>query len=253
MRGLRSFGHASAILERVEAANTIRKGQLMSGFCPCAQITALAAWVGVTLWPDFSSILGFGDVYGLTENVRMSQVWKTGFLLVTGIAALKTVLVWKFAMQGMAVGFTMIFGMFMLFFVLTAAVAYLSFTQIQNYMKRQRKVKLAPGAGEPAAKETVILRNAADWGLSQAEADVAIFVAKGFSNSEIAEMRGCAIATVKSQLGRIYAKSGLDSRYQLIGFVTDEVCAMAKEPDDQDARIMTRKVLPLAGRTQSAA
>ncbi len=183
----------------------------------------------------------------------MLRIWITGCLLVTAIAALKTVVVLKFVMPDADASITLISGMFALFFALTAAVAYLSFVQIRNHMERQRKVKLAPGAGEPAAKETVILRNAADWGLSQAEADVAIFVAKGFSNSEIAEMRGCAIATVKSQLSRIYAKSGLDSRYQLIGFVTDEVCAMAKEADDPNIRIITRKVLPLVGRSQSAA
>jgi DNA-binding CsgD family transcriptional regulator len=74
----------------------------------------------------------------------------------------------------------------------------------------------------------VILRHANTWGLSQAEADVAIIVVKGFSNSEIAEMRGCAIATVKPLLGRIYHKSGFDSRYQLIAFVTDEVCATSQ-------------------------
>lgn len=118
-------------------------------------------------------------------------------------------------------------------------------------MERQRKETLAPGAGEPAAKETVILRNAPDWGLSQAEADVAIFVAKGFSNAEIAEMRGCAIATVKTQLGRIYNKSGLASRYQLIALVTDEVCSMALETEEEPVRIATRDALPLARRQKS--
>lgn len=139
------------------------------------------------------------------------------------------------------------------FFALTAGVAYVSFTQLRGYLERQRKEKLAPGAGESVAKETVILRYAPDWGLSQAEADVAIFVVKGFSNSEIADMRGSAIATVKSQLGRIYYKSGLESRYQLIAFVTDEVCGMASEPDEEKTQIMTRNVLPLVGRTRTAA
>jgi len=97
------------------------------------------------------------------------------------------------------------------------------------------------------------LRHAADWGLSQAEADVAIFAVKGFSNTEIAEMRGSAIATVKSQLGRIYQKSGLESRYQLIAFVTDEVCGMAAKPDTAPDRRATVSALPLFGRTQTAA
>jgi DNA-binding CsgD family transcriptional regulator len=183
----------------------------------------------------------------------MTRIWISGFALVTAIATLKTYLVLSFAMPGMADSLPTISGLFALFFGLTAAVAYVSFTQLRAYLERQRKEKLIPGASEPIAKETVILRYARDWGLSQAEADVAIFVAKGFSNSEIAEMRGSAIATVKSQLGRIYHKSGLDTRYQLIGFVTDEVCGMANEPEKQQVQVVTRNVLPLSGRTQTAA
>lgn len=177
----------------------------------------------------------------------MSRIWITGIVVVTAIAALKTFLVVHFALPSGSLSFETVSGLFSLFFALTAVVAYLSFTQLRNYLERQRKEKLAPGAGEPAAKETVILRNAPDWGLSKAEADVAIFVAKGFSNGEIAEMRGCAIATVKSQLGRIYAKSGLESRYQLMAFVTDEVCSMANEHEETNVQIVTRNSLPLAG------
>jgi DNA-binding NarL/FixJ family response regulator len=143
--------------------------------------------------------------------------------------------------------------LFVLFFALTAAVVYFGFTQVQSYMDKQRKEKLVPGSGEPIAKETVTIRYASVWGLSKSEADVAIFVVKGFSNSEIAEMRGSAIATVKSQLGRIYHKSGLESRYQLIGFITDEVCNMVAEPKDAKVKMKMRNVLPLTGRIDSAA
>ncbi|KIN62666.1 Transcriptional regulator, LuxR family [Sulfitobacter noctilucicola] len=182
----------------------------------------------------------------------MARIWVSGSIIVTAIAALKTYIVLTIALPGVSMDFATVSGMFALFFGFTAAVAYISFKQLSSYMDWQRKEKLAPGAGEPAAKETVILRYASDWGLSQAEADVAIFVVKGFSNSEIAEMRGSAIATVKSQLSRIYQKSGLETRYQLIGFVTDEVCGMAHEPKVTKVQVMTRKVLPLVGRSQSA-
>lgn len=183
----------------------------------------------------------------------MSRIWIVGFGLVTVIAALKTFLVRSFVLTSSEPGFAILSGLFALFFALTAIVAYVTFTQLRGYMDKQRKEKLAPGVSEPVAKETVILRHAKDWGLSQAEADVAIFVAKGFSNSEIADMRGSAITTVKSQLGRIYQKSGLESRYQLIAFVTDEVVAMAKEPEQPEVKVATQTVLPLAGRPQKVA
>ncbi len=182
----------------------------------------------------------------------MTRYWILGITAVSAVAALKTLLVAAFVMDPAKVGTAGIIGLFALFFVLTSGVGYLCFMALRSYIDGQRKKRLAPGAQEPVAKETVIARYASDWGLSQAEADVAIFVAKGFSNSEVADMRGCAIATVKSQLGSIYSKSGLESRYQLISFVTDEVCAMAKEPvtapDSLPDQIQTKSILPLVGR-----
>ncbi|MEL6959920.1 MAG: helix-turn-helix transcriptional regulator [Pseudomonadota bacterium] len=183
----------------------------------------------------------------------MSRIWITGIAFVAGVAGIKTYLVLAFAMPHQMTNLTIVSGLFALFLAMTAGVAYFAFTQLRALMVRQRKEKLAPGSGEPVAKETVILRHAAEWGLSQAEADVAIFVAKGFSNSEIADMRGCAIATVKSQLGRIYSKSGLQTRYQLIAFVTDEVVTMAKLPSAAPEQRKTRKVLPLPGSIRKVA
>lgn len=43
MLGFKSFGSASATLERIEVANMIRKGQFTLGLCPFAQFAALAA------------------------------------------------------------------------------------------------------------------------------------------------------------------------------------------------------------------
>lgn len=179
----------------------------------------------------------------------MDRIWIGVGALVAGVAAIKTLLVVKFVLQPGQADLAMFSALYALFFALTAGVAYVCFTQLQALMARQRKERLAPGAGEVMTKETVIARYAADWGLSQAEADVAIFVAKGFSNNEIADMRGCALATVKSQLSKIYQKSGLGSRYQLIAFVTDEAVSVAAEdaaaPQGQTP---VRKILPLVGR-----
>lgn len=183
----------------------------------------------------------------------MNTLWGLGLAMVTVIAGLKTLAVMVLALPNDGTELWVGAALFILFFALTAAVGYVAVTQVRKYLDRQRKEKLTPSLGEPAAKETVILRNAAEWGLSQAEADVAIFAVKGFSNSEIAAMRGCAVTTVKTQLGRIYQKSGFESRYQLIAFVTDEVCAMANEAEAPRTQIKTAHSLPLAGRTNSLA
>lgn len=185
----------------------------------------------------------------------MQRFWILGGSLVTVIAALKTFLVSNLVLTD--VSLSTLSGLFALFFALTAVVAYVTYTQLRHLLEKQRKEKLVPGAGEPVAKETVILKHAPSWGLSKSEADVAIFVAKGFSNGEIADMRGSAVATVKSQLSNIYSKSGLETRYQLIAFVTDEVVNMAKIPadlrDKATAKIATAEALPLASRATEVA
>ncbi|MDF1726244.1 MAG: LuxR C-terminal-related transcriptional regulator [Sulfitobacter sp.] len=176
----------------------------------------------------------------------MSGFWVTGVLLIAAIAAAKTVVVGHFLLD--TIEPAVLSGLFALFAAMTTGVAYLAYTQLRKLLASQRRKKLAPGADAPIAKETVISRYAPDWGLSRAEADVAIFVAKGFSNGEVAEMRGCAVATVKSQLGSIYQKSGLESRYQLISFVTDEVLTMADEEERARAPRRTLSILPLPSR-----
>ena len=184
----------------------------------------------------------------------MTRYWTLGVAGVTVVAAIKTGLIVSFVLDPAQVDAATVSGLFVLFFALTAAVAYFCVTQLLSYLQGLRRERLTPAQNEPVAKETVIGRYAPDWGLSQAEADVAVFVAKGFSNSEVADMRNCAVATVKSQLGSIYQKSGLESRYQLIAFLTDEVCAMAKEGARAEmsapvqSRTQTRKLLPLPGR-----
>lgn len=186
----------------------------------------------------------------------MERYWLFGFGIVFGIAVLKTVLVVTLVLTPEQAAIDTITGLFALFFALTSGVGYLCYGQFKSYAESQRKKRIASDDNLPVAKETVIARYAPTWGLSQSEADVAIFVAKGFSNNEIAEMRGSALATVKSQLGSIYQKSGLDSRYQLISFVADEVCEMAKDQDSatvssENTKIATRQILPLPGRAAS--
>ena len=184
----------------------------------------------------------------------MKSVLAIGAAAVVAVAALKTFLMVRFVLPPEQTSVTIISGLFALFTALTAAVAYVCFTQLRHLLETQRKKRVTPGEGTPLAKESVISQYAVEWGLSQAEADVAMFVVKGFSNNEIAEMRGCALATIKSQLGSIYSKSGFESRYQLIAFITDEVCEMAvEEPALEPRRASTRKILPLVGRSRHAA
>ena len=80
------------------------------------------------------------------------------------------------------------------------------------------------------------------WGLTPAEADVALFAIKGLSTAEIATLRQTSEGTVKAQTNAIYRKAGVSGRPQLLSLFIDDlmrddssVRAALVEPDPQAA------------------
>jgi len=69
----------------------------------------------------------------------------------------------------------------------------------------------------------VIRARFTDWGLSPAEADVALFLLKGLDAGDIAELRGSATGTVRAQLAAVYKKSGVTSRTQFAALFLDDL------------------------------
>ncbi len=63
----------------------------------------------------------------------------------------------------------------------------------------------------------------AEWGLTPAEADVALFAIKGMSTAEIAGLRGTSEGTVKAQTAAIYRKAGVTGRPQLLSLFIDDL------------------------------
>ena len=62
-----------------------------------------------------------------------------------------------------------------------------------------------------------------DWHLSPSEQSVALYAMKGFSNAEVAELRGTSASSVKTQLNAVYRKSGCANRQQLISCLVEEL------------------------------
>lgn len=62
-----------------------------------------------------------------------------------------------------------------------------------------------------------------DWGLSEAECDVAHLMIKGFSHKEIAELRRTAEATVRQQARSIYQKSKLPGRAAFCSYFLEDL------------------------------
>ena len=74
----------------------------------------------------------------------------------------------------------------------------------------------------------------AEWGLTPAERDVAMFAIKGFSTQDIADFRGVSEGTIKAQTNAIYRKAGVSGRSQLLSLFIDEL--VEDEPDAQSSQ-----------------
>lgn len=85
---------------------------------------------------------------------------------------------------------------------------------------RQHQAALAVARGKTADLLNVRFD---EWGLSPAEAEVALFALKGMAIAEIAALRGAAEGTVRSQLSQVYAKAGVTSQTMLIAQFIEEL------------------------------
>ena len=63
----------------------------------------------------------------------------------------------------------------------------------------------------------------AEWALTLAERDVALFAIKGMSTAEIAALRQTSEGTVKAQTNAIYRKAGVSGRPQLLSLFIDDL------------------------------
>ena len=65
------------------------------------------------------------------------------------------------------------------------------------------------------------------WGLSEAEKNIALLIIKGMIISEIAEIRQTKQSTIKTQSSAIYKKAGVSSRAQLVSSLIEELFKQA--------------------------
>lgn len=108
------------------------------------------------------------------------------------------------------------------------------------HIVRELKMRAAVVALAKGALSRIIADRFADWELSAAEADVALFALKGCSVREIARLRSSAPGTVRAQLSQIYGKAGVSSQPMLMAlFIEDLMSDVAPEvgdPNSEQAR-----------------
>lgn len=93
-------------------------------------------------------------------------------------------------------------------------------------MRRNIRVEDQLRAAQGAFAE-LLAERFAEWGLTPAESDVALFAIKGMSTKEIAGMRDSSEGTVKAQTNAIYRKAGVGSRTQLLSLFIDDLMNVA--------------------------
>ena len=101
-----------------------------------------------------------------------------------------------------------------------------------NYLMRllRRKERLENSLRlASAAIHDVIEAEFESWHLTPAEQDVATFLVKGLSTSEIADMRGSAEGTIKAHLNAIYRKSGSKNRAEMLSLLIDTMMGTPKQ------------------------
>ena len=82
----------------------------------------------------------------------------------------------------------------------------------------------------------------ADWGLTAAERDVALFAIKGLSTAEIAALRNTSEGTVKAQTNAIYRKAGVTGRPQLLSLFIEDLIRDDVAPPSQATEAGVRPV-----------
>lgn len=62
-----------------------------------------------------------------------------------------------------------------------------------------------------------------NWGLTPAEQGVAGFAIKGYSNAEIAALRGFAEGTVTTQMNAVFRRASVAGRAQLVSLLVEDL------------------------------
>ena len=98
------------------------------------------------------------------------------------------------------------------------------------HLVREARMRDASVAIARGALSQILAARFSEWGLSRAEADVALFSLKGCTVGEIAEMRNAAPGTVRAQLSQVYSKAGVSSQPMLMSLFLEDLMSESLLP-----------------------
>jgi DNA-binding CsgD family transcriptional regulator len=91
------------------------------------------------------------------------------------------------------------------------------------HLRKEARIREASVAVARGALARILTERFVEWGLSAAEADVAMFALKGCTVAQIADMRSAAQGTVRAQLSQVYAKAGVSSQPMLMSLFLEDL------------------------------
>ena len=157
------------------------------------RVTNVVFLIVVFLVQAVCAVFFVSDIVMTVLNVRTHPIpWQTKEMLEMGAAL------------GLVLG------------VILGAVAL--WRSIRRTNKVEGQLRVASGAFMELLDERF-----AEWGLTPAERDVALFSVKGLSTAEIARIRKTSEGTVKAQTNAIYRKAGVSGRPQLLSIFIEEL------------------------------
>jgi len=86
----------------------------------------------------------------------------------------------------------------------------------------------------------LIEENFSNWSLSPAEYDIAMFLFKGLSSADIAQIRGTSEGTVKAQLSSVYRKAGVQNRAELLMAIIDSLYAKESQHEADRPQVVSQ-------------
>jgi DNA-binding NarL/FixJ family response regulator len=108
-------------------------------------------------------------------------------------------------------------GIVLLWLTLRRARSDLAQALVENEQWCRDNRELLQGLG------TAIHKQFALWRLTKAEAEVGLFILKGLSHKEIAQVRQTSERTIREQARALYRKSGLSGRAELSAFFLEDL------------------------------
>jgi DNA-binding CsgD family transcriptional regulator len=150
--------------------------------------------VAILLFAIIALLIGWDVIADYRETVNFSHMAIEVFVML--IAASGTVLLWL---------------------QLRRTQSDLAQALVENEQWSRENRELIQGLGAAIHKQFGI------WHLTKAEAEIGLFILKGLSHKEIAQVRQTSERTIREQARALYRKSGLSGRAELSAFFLEDL------------------------------